>query len=187
MIKRPRTLHAAAPPVMATASLFTPIPSGYVRIMIARGPFPKGIDLHTMRYATLIPQWSPKDTPPDVFHRHYINRLGALDPEFVFADLKRMGGSRIPVLCGYPGLVKIAAGHLGCHRHLVAQWFERALDIKVPELGAPASFDRMIWWRLHPIKPAPPGERPRTGPQPTPQKSKADRAKQTLAQYKFKF
>lgn len=176
-----------AAPLLATGSLFAPLPKGYVRIMIARGPMPKGVDLNTMRYQALTPQWSAKDTPPDVFQRQYINKLANLDPEFVFEDIRRMGGARVPVLCGYSTVATIAGGHGGCHRHLAAEWFERALDIRVPEIGASSAFDRLTWWRTHPIVPAAPGERPRTGPAPDYRRTKAARAVRRLGQGSFKF
>lgn len=175
----------AAPPMLATMSWSAPLPQGYVRIAVSRGPLPPGVDLHTMRYPALTPNQSSRDTPPADFHRNYVHRLMALDPEFVFEDIQRMAGPRVPVLCGWPGVTNIAAGRLGCHRHLAADWFERALDIKVPELGAPAAFDRFTWWKMHPMAVSVPGNRPRTGPAPSP--TKAARAVRRLQQGSFKF
>lgn len=176
---------SAIPPVLATASWFTRLPQGYVRISIARGPMPKGVDLNTMRYACLTPRQSVKTTAPALFHRNYLAALAALDPEFLFEDIKRMGGTRVPVLCAWTGVDSIAAGRAGCHRHLAADWFERALDIRVPEIGAPRAFDRFIYWRAHPVLPSTPGERPRTGPYLAPV-TKADRARARFGQYRFK-
>lgn len=173
------------PPVLATACWSTHLPQGYMRISISRGPPPRGFDLNTMRYPALVPIYSPKETPPSEFHRNYVARLASLDPEFVIEDIKRMAGLRVPVLCGFPAAHNIQAGRIGCHRHLAADWFERALDIRVPEIGTPATFDRFTWWRMHPLAPSVPGDRPRTGPAPT--YTKGQRAAKRLGQYTFKF
>lgn len=175
-----------APPILATAAWSTPLPRGYVRIAISRGPLPERTDLNTMRYPVLTPNVSARHTEPGLFHRLYVDRLATLDPEFVIADIQRMGGRLIPVLCSFAGIAGIAGGHTGCHRHLAADWFERNLDIKVPEIGASASFDRFTWWRKHPIAPSVPGDRPRTFTSVLPDK-KTTKALRRLAQGSFKF
>lgn len=168
---------------LKTASWWTPLPPNHVRIAISRGPLPPRTGLSTMRYAALTPQWAPHDTPPDVFHRHYLNRLANLDPEHVFADIVRMGGARVPVLCCYESVRDIRAGVCGCHRHLAAAWFERHLDIRCEEVGAP-DLERFTYWNAHPILPAPPGERPRTD-QPISTRTKSARVRRSLQQLKL--
>lgn len=173
------------PPVLTTASWFTKLPHGYVRIGISRGPLPPGVDLNTMRHPALTPNHARTGTPPELFHRLYVNRLEALDPEFVLVELQQMAHTRIPVLCAWTTPDSIASGRSGCHRHLAADWFERALDIQVPELGAPRAFDRFTYWRMHPLAPSIPGDRPRTH-RSVPDKQSA-RALRRLAQGRFKF
>lgn len=174
-------------PVLATASWYTPLPhTTCVRIGISRGPLPNGVSMTTVRYPGLTPYQSQREVPPELFHRNYVHKLHTLDPEFILGELQSMARGKVPVLCSWTGIHNLINGKEGCHRHLAADWFEKMLDIKVPELGAPPAFDRFSWWRMHPMAVSAPGNRPRTGPLPQ-SPTKAARAVSRLAQGKFKF
>jgi hypothetical protein len=172
--------------VLATAAWSTLLPRGYCRIGLTRGPMPKGVGLDTVSYPALWPIHAEQDTAPSIIHRNYVVRLSQLDPEFIFADLQRMAGERIPVLCAHTAPDLIHRGAAGCHRHLAAEWLERAMDIEVPEIGGPPQFNRFKFWREHPPVTDVPAHRPRTGPYLAPE-SPHDRAMNKRGQYRFRF
>lgn len=121
----PRTLKTEA--TIKTASWFTPLPSGHVRINITRGVVPRHLNLQSsILYRALAPSCSQTYTPPADFQRNFLARLGALDPEFVYHDLIKLAAPQIPVLCCWEDPQQIHAGVCGCHRHIVAQcWSAR--------------------------------------------------------------
>jgi hypothetical protein len=86
-----------------------------------------------------LPRWVPKglrrelrlapdrawfDLTAKGYDRKMLARLKTLDPRALYAEL----GENAVLLCW-------EAPGVRCHRRMVAEWFEQALGIEVPELG----------------------------------------------------
>lgn len=176
---------ADAPVAIKTASWWTPLPAGHVRVNITRGLTPKHAHLDTMHYKALAPSCSQTYTPPPDFQRNFLTRLATLDPEFIYQNLLHLAAPRIPVLCCWESPQQIHAGQCGCHRHLVAQWLETSLDIQCTELAYP-TLNRFKFWKDNPVTEATPTDRPRTQTATT-KDSKLKRLKFAIRQLKFDF
>ncbi len=66
------------------------------------------------------------------FERAYTTQLSRLDPNDIWFDLHRLAGGAEPVLQCFekPPIDETNF----CHRRMVAEWFEKSLDVKVSEL-----------------------------------------------------
>jgi len=94
---------------------------------------PKGFK-HVRHYRKLIPWKEMVGLTEDDFRYHYQEGiLDFLDPQKVFEEL----GSDAILLCWEkPGKF--------CHRRLVAEWLEEALEIEVPEHEAPGKQENLF-------------------------------------------
>ncbi len=122
---------------MKTASFFTY--DGPGRVCIARW-HPRGTPKGFRCFRDLAPgEWFNKVSTP-VYLRRYAAQLDRLKPELVLAQLHALAAPHDPVLLCWeqPGVDDF------CHRALVAQWFERELKIKVPELGYEGALDHPL-------------------------------------------
>ena len=81
--------------MIVTASWFTPLPEGYVRVGISRG-VPAGYRL----YRRLAPgPWFNSVPTEEVLRRYDAEILAPLDPRQVLDELLRLAGDKVPVLC----------------------------------------------------------------------------------------
>jgi hypothetical protein len=115
---------------MKTASYFTY--SGPGRIGITQDA-PHGISSHRVE-AALAPGNGLESAGVAEFcalYRHEI--LRKLDPKQVWDRLHDLAEGAEPVLLGYERPPFSMTNF--CHRRLVAEWFERKLGVKVPEVG----------------------------------------------------
>ena len=129
--------------MIKTSSWFQPLPPDHLRVGISRS-VPRRFPAGYRRYTKLNPGPWFNSVPVDEYIRLYnAEVLDRLDPEGVMRDLMRVADGRIPVLCCFE------RPHTGtwCHRSLVAQWFERELGLRVPELGYESSSE-------HPLRPS---------------------------------
>jgi hypothetical protein len=86
-------------------------------------------------YDALAPSAAALNGSEDAYHRAFAKLLRGLDPAAVFADL----GENAVLLCFCP------IGQM-CHRRLVAEWLEAALNVMIPELGEdPRDGDTQLW------------------------------------------
>ena len=93
-----------------------------------RGHLPAGVVAHEdMRLA---PSWAAlaaaKAGKHDQYDTAFNAQLAKLDPAEVYAEL----GESAVLLC-FCGVGEF------CHRRIVAEWLEAALDVRIPELGYP--------------------------------------------------
>jgi hypothetical protein len=79
----------------------------------------------------LAPTWAMLKGDIEDYHRAFAKQLAALDPAAVYREL----GENAVLLCW------CEVGRM-CHRRIVAEWFEAALGVTVPELGADGSPQR---------------------------------------------
>jgi hypothetical protein len=97
------------------------IPAGLEPVAISQG-VPRWF--RGRRELRLAPSWAMlKMTAPE-YDEHFAALLAKLDPEKLYHEL----GDRAVLLCW-------EAPGVRCHRHRVAEWFEEALGVKVPEVG----------------------------------------------------
>jgi len=86
-----------------------------------------------LRFLALAPPWwllkaarAPGGNA--IYDRHFGEQLGQLDPRTVYDQLLQLAGPDPILLCWEPF-------NVCCHRRMVAEWFEQALGIEIPELG----------------------------------------------------
>ncbi len=121
-----------------TASWFVPLPADHVRIGISRGIPRNERDEDILTYRALAPGPWFRSVSPKEYQNRFGAQLARLDAGAVVARLQELAGSdNIPVLCCFEVARDIAAGRCWCHRHLVAAWLERSLDITVEEVDWP--------------------------------------------------
>ena len=117
---------------MKTASFF--IYQGPGRISIARfGHRTKGHRGYR-RYPALAPRQDMLRMSYEQYRPQYFAILDALDPKTVWDELHRLAEPQEPVLLCWERGPLTATNW--CHRTLVAEWFERELAVKVPEILA---------------------------------------------------
>jgi len=75
-------------------------------------------------YTALAPSWAMLKMTADGYDHEFARQLAALDPARVFAEL----GENAVLLC-------FCEKDQRCHRRIVAEWLEDALDVLIPELG----------------------------------------------------
>ena len=80
-------------------------------------------------YRLLNPEWIYKDDPEISYTKKFNSKLEKLNPEQVYKDLEKLSNGRPVVLCCHENKDEF------CHRHLVARWLEKKLNIVVEELG----------------------------------------------------
>jgi hypothetical protein len=126
-----------------TGSWYTKIPGDYIRVSISRGS-PRGI-VGYKTYRPLAPgAWFNSISDAEYLTR-YEQLLTNLDPAATVAEIEALAGDKIPVLCCFETIAKIAAGSW-CHRHLVKLWLEHHFEIEVPEVGVPEGFNLFKSW-----------------------------------------
>ena len=113
---------------MKTTSFFTYTGPG--RISIARYA-PRGTPAGFRQYRALAPDADMLKMSQALYVPRYAAILNALDPLQVWDDLHRLAGDQEPVLLCWERPPFTASNW--CHRRLVADWFERALGVTVPE------------------------------------------------------
>jgi hypothetical protein len=113
---------------MQTASFFTYTGPG--RISISRFP-PRATPAGFRVYRPLAPgEWFKIDDKL-AYERLYALQLAKLDPNVVWADLKRLAGEAEPVLLCYekPPFTETN----WCHRRMAATWLSEAIGVDIPE------------------------------------------------------
>lgn len=113
--------------------------TGPGRIIISRG-FPRNLGAGYRIYRALNPgPWfkSPEYASSEAkFRERYFREiLKPLNPKAVYDHLHELAGNAEPVLLCWEG--DPSKPDEWCHRRMVADWFEQALGVKVPEY-APA-------------------------------------------------
>jgi len=100
-------------------------------ISIAVGQ-PKYVVVKTV-YGALAPSWNllqdyrNDNIDEDEYIERFKKQLAKLSPSVVHQDLSRLAGDSEPILLCHCGTEDF------CHRHLVAEWLEEKLGIKIPE------------------------------------------------------
>src|ERR1700730_14197091 len=125
---------------LKTGSWYAKIPDDHIRISISRGP-PRGIGGYRT-YRELAPGPWFNSVPPGEYLTRYEQLLNALDPRETVSQIGALAGGKVPVLCCFETIAKIAAGETFCHRSLAARWLEHHLSITIEEIGAPPGFER---------------------------------------------
>jgi hypothetical protein len=134
-----------------TASWFAKLPHDHLKVGISRG-VPRGTPAGYRRYGALNPgDWFKSSTIPDYITLYGI-LLEQLQPERVADDLLELAPGRVPVLVCFENPTAIAKGECWCHRHLVAQWLEDKLGMRVEEVGHP-NLDRFAKLRAEGVEP----------------------------------
>jgi hypothetical protein len=114
---------------MRTSSWYTYDGKGK-RIGISRGT-PRGASAGYRMYRALAPgEWFHSVDYPE-YYQLYMEQLGKLDPEQVYADLKALASPLEPVLLCFEA-PPLHREHW-CHRSLVARWFKETLGLEVRE------------------------------------------------------
>ncbi|MBA2592952.1 MAG: DUF488 family protein [Gammaproteobacteria bacterium] len=113
---------------MKTASFFSY--SGPGRISIARYAS-RGLQGYRT-YKALAPRQDMLRMPYDEYRTEYFKILSDLDPAQVAEDLAALAAPHEPILLCWerPPLTE----KNWCHRTMVAQWLERSLGMRVPEI-----------------------------------------------------
>ena len=117
---------------MKTASFFTYAGPG--RISIARYA-PRGTPAGFRIYQPLNPTAPMLKLDRAEYEPLYLAILAGLDPRQVWDNLHRLAGDAEPVLLCWERPPFTVTNW--CHRRMVADWFEQALDVEVPEVPAP--------------------------------------------------
>ena len=118
-------------PIIKTASWFSPLPEGHIRVGISRG-IPRRTPAGYRVYRKLAPgPWFLSVSAQEYDHRYRTEILGPLDPRVVASELSDLAGGRIPCLLCYE---RVPYGPW-CHRALAAAWLAEGLGQPVPELG----------------------------------------------------
>ena len=116
----------------------------HIKIGISRGTPRFQIAPGWRLYRKLQPgPWFNSVPAGEFIARYQAEILAPLGPQQVLADLQRIGGDRIPVLCCFE---RPNAG-VWCHRAMVASWLAESLGIAVPEFGFETA--------EHPLRPPP--------------------------------
>ncbi len=131
-------------PIPVTASWSTPLPDGFARIGISRGP-PRGQCGYRM-YRPLAPGPWFKSVSADEYRACYMAQLNRLDPNAVLQDLAALAVDRVPALLCFENAPPDPGW---CHRGFVSAWFHDMLGLKVVEFG---HADRGAGWN-HPKLP----------------------------------
>ena len=118
---------------MKTASWFTPLGPEYQRIGISRGT-PRGHPAGYQMFRTLAPgDWFKNIDRAEYEQRFQAEVLDPLNPQRIWDMLQAKANGREPVLLCFERPPFTATNW--CHRRLVAAWFERHLEVRVPEFG----------------------------------------------------
>ncbi len=113
---------------MKTASFFTYTGPGRISIACYA---PRGTPAGYRQYRALAPDADMLKMSQALYLPRYDAILGRLDPQQVWDDLHRLAGDQEPVLLCWERPPFTPTNW--CHRRLVADWFERALGVTVPE------------------------------------------------------
>ena len=81
------------------------------------------------KYKPLNPDWKFKDFGEKEYTPLFNEKLNKLDSKNVYKDLLSLSSNKDIVLCCHE-----KAGDF-CHRHLVAKWLSKELNIEIVELG----------------------------------------------------
>jgi hypothetical protein len=129
---------------IVTASWFTPLPEGHVRVGISRGVPRRGLQAGFRLYRKLAPgAWFNDGLDPTEWEARYRTEvLDRLDPRVVQDEIMQRAGDQIPVLCCFERV----GGGQWCHRALAAAWLAEGLGVAVPEIGHEDQ-------PLHPLRP----------------------------------
>jgi hypothetical protein len=113
-----------------TASWFTELPDGYLRIGISRSPArgQRGYRL----YRPLAPGPWFCSVDADEFRRRYLAQLSELDSLAVLQELCALAEGKVPALLCFE---KPPPDPAWCHRALVSAWLSDTLGLEVPEAG----------------------------------------------------
>ena len=85
---------------------------------------------HGPRYLALAPTFEMLRCEKDIYtHQYYHKILHDLTPQKVYDDLIALAGKHEPILLCWE------RSNTWCHRRLVAEWLEKALQIEIPEVG----------------------------------------------------
>lgn len=134
--------------VIMTASWSVHLPAGATAVGISRGVPRNRSGFRRLRELEPGPWF--RSVCPETYLRRYREILERLDPAAVRDRLMELG--RIPVLLCFERAHDIQSGAKWCHRHVVAQWLEDRLSIKVEEVGFP-ELDRFAFLRTNGIAP----------------------------------
>lgn len=107
---------------------------GLGRVAICRSTPRGGAPAGYRMFKALAPgAWFNTTAKPEYERLYQDEILGKLDPQKVWDDLHKLTGGAEPVLLCWekPPLTETNF----CHRRMVADWFENALGVFVPELG----------------------------------------------------
>lgn len=115
---------------MKTASWFTPIPPGHIRVGISRST-PRGMPAGFKLYRALAPGPWFRSVSASEYLKLYGAILNALDPHAVLADIEERAAGQTPVLCCFERV----GSEQWCHRSLVSVWLYETIALHVPELG----------------------------------------------------
>lgn len=121
-----------------TASWFTELPPGIVRIGISRGT-PRGQSGYRM-YRRLAPGPWFRSVDVDTYYQLFTAQLDRLDPAQVVDDLLALSQGRPLAMLCFEGS---NPGPDWCHRALVSVWLGEQLGLAVGEWGSPP--DQIGW------------------------------------------
>lgn len=114
---------------LVTASWFTPLPLGLVRVGISRG-MPRGMPAGYRMYRKLAPGPWFKSVDESEYQRRYFKEvLGQLDPVAVIAELQALTDGAPAALCCFE---RANDDHF-CHRAFVSAWLHEELGLSVRE------------------------------------------------------
>ena len=117
---------------MKTASWFTTLPAGHMRIGISRGT-PRRQPAGYRIYRALAPgPWFNSVSIEEYYHLYRTEILGPLDPRKVREDLETLAAGQVPVMLCYERPMVIGDW---CHRAMAAEWLAENLGVTVPEVG----------------------------------------------------
>lgn len=108
------------------------IPAGVVRISICRKipPWYKGFSYNALAPSSgILNQWKDESNENVYIERFQKEILDNLDAKKIYADLENICKGRNCVLLCYEKSSSF------CHRHLVADWLNKELGIKVKEFS----------------------------------------------------
>lgn len=120
-------------PQIFTASWSAALPAGAIGVGISRST-PRGLTGYR-RLRVLEPGSWFRTASPVKYLELYRNILAHLDPFEICDQLASLGS--ISVMLCWESALDCHTGKAWCHRHLVAQWLEDRVSIKVPEFGHP--------------------------------------------------
>lgn len=130
--------------MIITASWFTKLPDGYVKIGISRG-VPRGLAAGYRLFKKLAPgPWFQTTDAIEYNRLFHAEILAPLDPIKTAAEIRALAPGKIPALCCY----EPANSSSWCHRAIVAEWLVAALGEPIPEFG-----HEDLPQHLHPLMP----------------------------------